>query len=485
MQDLENILTNAASDHRMAAPAEAWLFIADALRKRKKRRAAWLFLSLFALIFIGASSSYFYFKKENKNSIQNTVLANNKNDIGNSVPINEDKTEKEVIADSSFSKTNINRKITTLLKKEIKNINNTVNNNYTNKKHKIIENIRMNGVLEQETVFEKKSLIKKSKSKTSVRIIPASEIEEILVTEIAVTEPNTKINEPVITNRLATAQKEDSIKNNIVKKEIEIEKINNKEKVSPKKKSNWNIYLAINAGALFINSKNIFQNRNESLVGINQIGFTSTSNSSASSTSNLANANYQTGKQLSISLLLKKESNYFKPQIGMYLNYSSFNLKAFKATGAILDASTQTLDSSQTGNSLYAAKSTTTSNTLKIKNNLIQIGFSIGASIPLYSFKQTNKILLQTQVIPTYNLSQSIQWYDKTSTRYFTSKKLDNDVNVTQSTAILWQTNIKNRTVLIGPYFNFNYFKINKSLSDVSNIYTQSLGAQLQIKLKK
>jgi hypothetical protein len=109
----------------------------------------------------------------------------------------------------------------------------------------------------------------------------------------------------------------------------------------------------------------------------------------------------------------------------------------------------------------------------------------IGCDISLFTFKQKNKILIQSQVIPTYTLSQSIQWYDNKTTRYFTSKEIGNRFNITQSTALLWQANFKNNTFLIGPYVNFNYLKLNKSVNIISNIYTQSVGAQIQIKLKK
>ena len=90
---------------------------------------------------------------------------------------------------------------------------------------------------------------------------------------------------------------------------------------------------------------------------------------------------------------------------------------------------------------------------------------------------------MQAQVIPTYNLTQSIYWYDNISGRYFTSKKLNNNFNVTQSGALLLEASIKNKIVFIGPYLNFNYFKLNRKVNNLSNIYTESIGTKIQIKL--
>ena len=115
----------------------------------------------------------------------------------------------------------------------------------------------------------------------------------------------------------------------------------------------------------------------------------------------------------------------------------------------------------------------------------MQIGIIVGCNIPAYTFKNNNKIILQTQVIPSYTLATNIQWYDYRTSRYFTSKKISSQFNVAQQFGLLYQSNIKGRTYLVGPYIHFNYFKLNKTTDNVSNIFTQSIGAQFQIKLKK
>jgi hypothetical protein len=487
MQDIENILTNAANEHRVTAPTEAWPFIADALHKRKKRRAAWLFLALFVVVFIATSSLYFYSEKGNKNNIDKSSLSKKINNTKETISQVEDDIEKYHITDSALATSNLNIKNSTNPTEKNELTNNFTKNKFS--KSKIVAKHYEKSNKEQEQFFEKNKIIEKIKSRTKVRITPIiklEEIEEIKEQEIAVATKETKADEKVNNKNIIIKERVDSSKNNITKINInpEIEKNTLKEKIATKKENKWHSYLSINTGALFLNSKSFLKTENTALYATQQSASTTSSSQLSSTNIALANANYQTGKQISLSFLLKKENKKFQPQFGAYLNYAIFNLKAYKASAALLDATSQTLDSSQSGNSLYAAKSSSGSNALKVKNNFVQIGISIGASISLYSFKQNNKILLQTQVIPTFNLSQSIQWYDKSSTRYFTSKKLDHNFNITQSTALLWQTNINKRTLLFGSYFNFNYFKINKSLNNISNIYAQSLGLQFQFKLK-
>ena len=135
--------------------------------------------------------------------------------------------------------------------------------------------------------------------------------------------------------------------------------------------------------------------------------------------------------------------------------------------------------------SSYTAKNLSGDNALKIKNRFLQIGIIVGCNIPAYTFKNNNKIILQTQVIPSYTLATNIQWYDYRTSRYFTSKKISSQFNVAQQFGLLYQSNIKGRAYLVGPYIHFNYFKLNKTTDNVSNIFTQSIGAQFQIKLKK
>jgi hypothetical protein len=503
MENIENILTKAAEEHKIPAPTEAWPFIADALRKRKKRRAVWLFLSILGLLMMSGGSYILYNNKEKKANFSKNIPVAQTTSKDTLIII--DKTTPVVNNDSLqiFNEKNIDLKI----KKE-SNPNNTITVNQISNSKNIKKDVaaisyqrkNKNFTLEKnisqtedEVFFDKNIFRNKTKSNTSVKI------KQALVAEDELTTKNKVTNEKEIFEKLVDKNENQqstttivkdttSIEKNIIAKiNIEMpevkpakEKPNKKTASKPTKK--WHPYIGLSYGAIFISSKNLFKNENK--VSNNPIALFATT-ALQNNLDNSITANYQTGKAITLSYFIKNETKKVQPQFGTTITIGNFNTQAYIASAATFDATSLAIDSSQTGNSFFAAKSTVGSDKLKVKNNFIQVGISFGVNISLFSLKKDNKVLLQTQIIPTYNLYQSIQWYDKSSTRYFTSKKIDNNFNVTQSTSLVLQTSIKNRAILFGPYFNFNYFKLNKSINNISNIYTQRIGAQLQIKLKK
>jgi hypothetical protein len=510
MPDLENILIEAVNEHKIPAPTNSWSFISDALRKKRKRRAAWFFVVFFGILCIIAGN-FFLLNNESttKSNISKryapTSIGNGKaqNNIEPVINNDKNKNNKETKIDTFLRKSDVaNNPQIDSIKEEIVTAIITpsvedgikcykVRKTYTDASS-IIENKN-----NADTVFEKTVHNKKIKSVTNSKIKSPLMLEDFdkleenkVILKSEKNETSAIVNEKndnIVAQKMADALKEiirqnDSItstKENRVKEEISKSKLSATQNTTIKK---WKPYLSISYGALFASSKNFFKNANE----LNSNNFASpTTAAQPNFVSNNNNANYQTGKQLSVSLLLKNEHKKLHPMVGVSIEYGSFNTKAYNASGALLDAANAILDSTQTSNSIYASRNTIGGNLLKVKNNIFQIGFLIGCDISLFTFKQKNKILIQSQVIPTYTLSQSIQWYDNKTTRYFTSKEIGNRFNITQSTALLWQANFKNNTFLIGPYVNFNYLKLNKSVNIISNIYTQSVGAQIQIKLKK
>lgn len=477
MQDIDNILLNALDGQKIQAPTDAWPFIAHALHKRKRRRIAWFFLAFLMLLIVSTGSLLLYnFKTDRKKDVANNVA------IAKSYSIisKNEKNKKENIASDRI----------------LQNISDTI---FKDDQNKIVKKAILSSTIKDNELFEKTAIKKKIKSRTNLKIISSQALEETqmegakLPSQQSVINAGEKIIEitkandkPVDFEHLENAKifivttdinKEDLIKENRIE--------NSKEKLPAsknEKSKKWNSYVGLSYGALFIGSKNFFKT-GDNRFDANAYSFGNGNNQGA--INNIYPANYQTGKNISFSIILKKEQTKIQPQFGVNLNIGNFNVKAYNATNAFLASSTFVVDSSQIGNSNYGARSTIAGNQIKVKNNFLQIGLVAGCSIPIYSFRQGQKISVQVQVLPTYNIAQSIQWYDKTSTRYFTSKSLNNDFNITQSTALLWQTNIKKRKMLIGPYFNFNYFKLNKNVNNIANIYTQIFGAQFQVQLKK
>lgn len=478
MQDFNEILINATNMQKKPAPTEAWPFIAEALRKRKKRRIMWFFLSFLIMVLLGVGT--FFFKNNGKADkiIAKNNTSNKKNNLNNI----DDFNEKE--STQNLSKINID----------------TVNKNNKNIKKDTL--ILLISTKKNEEIFERNLISKNTKSRFKVNIkaplVITDNKKEILDTKVIKKEIESYTNENTIaktnndkkiindtTNSISL--KIDTILDKTVKAktvtEKEIEKNENK-KLNIKIRCNnkWKPYVGISYGALFVRNKNLFNNENKNALTNNAQTYTA----SLTLRSDINNEpNYYTGKQISLSFLFKKENKKFQPILGINLTLGNFNTTAYAATSAALNTNTFIVDSTQTGNSLYASKNTFGANQLNIKNNFIQLGLLFGCNIPLFTFNNESKISFQMQVVPSYNLSQSIQWFDKLSTRYFTSNILMNNFNITQSTALLWETNIKERVISVGPYFNFNYLKINKDVTNVSNIFFQSFGAQINLKLKK
>jgi hypothetical protein len=482
MQDFNEILINATNEHKIPAPTDAWPFIADALRKRKKRRAAWFFLSFLVMLLLGIGTTFFYNNSNTNKSEANKDVSLKSDDFKKPSNI----IEKEIVTNESQALSKVDSLVER--NKSIKR-NNTILSASTNNNQEIYEKTKIKSKTKSRfkvNIKEASVFVDTEKNIPKEKIIEREIEEKVMENKITKTDKDANsINDSANIVSLKT----DTIldKTAKVKTEIEkrIEKLENKKvKIKIEKQNKWKPYIGISYGAIFVSNKNLFQNEDKVAFANPSLLYTTVASTQLATPINNA-PNYSTGKGISFSLLFKKENKKFQPQLGLNVNIGNFNAKVYEASNALLDANTFAVDSSRTGNSIYAAKNTLGGSELKIKNNFMQIGLLFGCNIPLYTFKHGNKISLQMQVIPSYYLSQSIQWYDKGSTRYFTSDKLINNFNVSQSAALLWEANIKSSTILIGPYFNFNYLKLNKTVNNISNIYLQTIGAQINFKLKK
>jgi hypothetical protein len=485
MQNIENILIQSANEQKIIAPSDAWPFIADALRKRKRRRMIWFFLSFFICLLISTGALFLH---NNKNQIKNKLAQVapliESYDSTNNTDTNKSRNaiKKE---DSILSKT----RSPIPFKADIKNcaktkttITSLIFSGYKNTK-KDLTPTKPN---EDDMQIDKIVFSKKIKSRTAVKIKKVESEEEESNEKLLSKQEETKDTKTAVVNNIAPIEEKiDTTQKNISTPIINTEKtaIKKTEVFTKEKIKKWSTNFSVSYGALYISSKNLFKDENKALNNNNSPQFIPIGTLANLRTN--TSANYLSGKEVSLSLSKTKEAKRFQPMFGVNINMGSFNIKAYNASSAVLDALTLSIDSSQIGNSNYATTNSLGSNLVKIKNNFLRLGVLVGCNIPIYTFKNDNKILLQAQVIPSYNLSQSIQWYDYGSTRYFTTKKISNNFNITQSTALLWQSSIKNRSFVIGPYFNFNYFKLNKTVNNISNVYTQTIGAKIQIYLKK
>jgi len=499
MQNIEIILKDAMKEHKMEVPIVAWPFIAASLRKRKKRRVIWFFLSVFIMLILGISSFLLYYtKNETPNKKFNNFLLVENNNINIIDETTKSKTKKDtlLLGDNNYAI------LLTQSEKKEDNIKAILSPS----KKRFSKNYKTRTALkvtfpatsnDEEKIIDKTATLKNKKNRTKVNIQNSTFLknkplqdDEILNSENELIQVETKsINN--IESIISSTKQYDSInlitKTNVdIKKDTDkIEEAINKSKATStkiKKEKNWGRYFGLSYGALYSRSNSIFKNENI-VANTNRLQSQSTVGQAFTNNSNVAN--YQNGKEISASFLFKKENKKLRPMFGINVNMGSFKAKAYNASSALLDATTLLIDSTQTGNSAYASIRSIGTNQVNIRNNYLQVGLMLGYAIPLYSFKNGSKILVQAQVIPTYNLAQSIEWHDNISGRYFTSKKLNNNFNITQSTTFLWEATIKNRIVAIGPYFNFNYFKLNKSVNNISNIYTRSIGTSVQIKFKK
>jgi hypothetical protein len=96
MQDIENILIDAANEHKIVAPAEAWPFIADALHKRRKRKFAWVFLAFFAILCIVVSNLFLLSnKKDTKNITPHTIISTQNSSTKNTIVSNKNADDTE------------------------------------------------------------------------------------------------------------------------------------------------------------------------------------------------------------------------------------------------------------------------------------------------------------------------------------------------------------------------------------------------------
>ncbi len=507
MQEIEKILQDAANEQKVIAPAEAWPHIAEVLRKRKRRKVVLLFSSFFIAVFLCSSVYYLYNIRKSNIVIAKDASLNienkQKNDIiniddtiifSNNLYQQQIETHDKNTLENKKSKEIINTdenvlSLKNLYQQKIETFN---KNNLENKKSNSIKNstptVSKNIIKNEEDIYNINIKIKKTKAATKVKIKQASIIED----EQTVTFTNETINDK-IENKVAISLAEnkniisvpkiDSIKSIITPTSIDVKQTIVKEKTTIKKTKKWNTYVGISSAALFLNSSSIFQKSNNRSFSSTQLLSTAGIGSAFSTINNLPN--YLTGKSIGLNIFIKKESKKIKPFIGLNINVSSFNIKAYNATNALLDPINFIVDSTQTGNSMYSARKSSSSNALKINNRFMQIGIILGCDIPACTFKNNNKIILQTQTIPSYTLANNIQWYDMRSSRYFTSNKISSQFNIAQQIGLLYQSNIKGRAYLVGPYIHFNYFKLNKTTNNISNIFTQSIGAQFQIKLKK
>jgi hypothetical protein len=477
-EEIDITLQKAASDYKMNAPTDAWPFIADALHQKKKRRFLWL---LFPIILMVTGSILLNYKSDgskiNKSietasseiTIQKKDIKFNTTTIDKVIKIEPTKILKN---EKNNSEINLNDKI----------VSPKTNDEQTINEGKLIANTKLK-TKEQYGKKNYSSILKpvKIKRQDVLEIMEVEQEKTDIATIYNLEDENKNVGENDIDLIKATSIRLDN--NTISTKEKEFVMttlLNNFTKKIDKNKlaKKWNYYYGFNLAQLNVHDKNflLYTNKEESLSS-----YTLTQNPII-----LGKANYSNGKSLSTFILAEKKNNKkIQGQFGVHLNFNHFTSKVYPTTGAsIFDASgLLRIDTTATTNSFYIYKSFNGTNPIKIKNYNIQLGFVAGGKINLIKVNSSQKISLQMQLIPILNITQSINWFDKSSSRYFTNKKLNANFNVNQSTSLLWEIHNSKRNILIGPNFNFNIFKLNKKITNLSNVYTNSIGIQLQMRL--
>jgi hypothetical protein len=478
-KEIDIELQKAADSFSIDAPEAAWPFIANALHKKRKRRFLWLF---FPLMIIVAGSLLLKY-----------------NSKGSTIYKSVETSTSEVTAEEKNIKlttASVNKVIkiepTTILKKEKNNSEVNVNDKMVSPKENNEQTINEGNVIAKNTFKSKeqksnkniKRKLKKEKleRKAEIEIIEVEQEKTVIATTYKSDEENTNVRENDIDLIKASNIKLDFTSISTKEKEIVRTALHNNftkkiEKNKPTKR--WNYYYGINLAQLNINDKNFLLNNNkeESISS-----FTLSQNPIV-----LGKANYSDGKSISTFILAEQKNNKkIQGQFGIQLNYNQFKSKVFSvAPASILDASgILRIDSNAVGNSQFSDKALNGGSALSIKNYNIQLGFIAGAKFSLIKINKNQSINIQVQCIPTFNVLQSINWFDKSSSRYFTEKKLNKNFSINQSTSILWEINKNRKSILVGPSFNVNIFKLNKTVTNLSNLYTNSIGLQVQLKLK-
>ncbi len=483
-KEIDIELQKAASTFKMEVPNDAWPFIADALHQKKKRRFLWLWF-LLLLIGIAAAGLYLINTGQNKKGISDKELAkniivDNKKDVTNNKELLDNKTsntnnieskEIKVIIDEN----NINKQENKIVNKQnIAKNELRENNKYTIKE---IYEIKYKNVTKKATLFTKK--VRREKQNIEVEDDEDKSENDIVKIDNTLKYKNTEIENNGDSNTLKVEQSINTkIENKLKDTTKKVKLIRKKMEITKNKK--WNFYAGFTFSLLNVKDKNILSSNNtqaERLIlnytFINPI-------------TSINKANYYKGRSIAAFILISPNYNKkIEKQFGVQLNYNSFKSKVFSAPAAnVYDASgLLRLDTTALSNSFFSDKALNGGSSVNIKNNNFQLGIIAGVKFNLYKINKSQNVKLQIQLIPNLNFTQYINWFDRASGRYFIDKKLNTVFNVNQSTSILWEVNKNKKTISIGPNFNFNMFKLNKTITNLSNIYTNSFGLQVQIKL--
>jgi hypothetical protein len=478
---LDNLLQQSAAAEVKEAPVESWPVIAAALHKKKRRRVFWLFFLSVLVLTSGIGLFYANGKKENKlfNYAQR-----------NTITSSQDKTTvQDKVVSPQFIDTNDQNSKTVI----------TTTTQSTN-----TDNFNIIMSQSSESKKEKTNLYSETRKFDQYQYRKTNGIENKIPKERNLSEKEGKhfLIDDYESNEVATKKKDGQIKGlsalviaNYEELSLPQTKLDditaiklmqtNLPNSQPKKetvKPQWKLFYVVTGGTTSANllKKETPPPTNNFFIGPTGLG----QNIIAA-----AAPQYENGLFLSGAVLFKKSSTDKKiqPQFGVTVQYNRFNAKVYSATPAtVLDnIGILTVDSTAIGNSLFSNKSTNGNTAMiRIKNYNIQVGFIAGAAMDLLKINKNQSISLQVQLVPTFNLSQSINWFDVSTERYFTNKKLNAHFNVMPSTSVLWQINKKGSRILLGPSFNFNLFKSNKLVTNLSNTYISNFGLQLQMNIK-
>ncbi len=479
---LDNLLQQSAAAEVKEAPVESWPVIAAALHKKKRRRAFWLFFLSVLVLSTGIVLFYANGKKENN---QPNYAQNNTNTSLEDKIIAKDKPTATNIADTTSV---VPKTITSATTPRINDDNDDIvipqssmpqkrSRNLYNETRKLEPSKDGMGNGNKNNIPKNKDLSKKGKNiffeenDENDEVVSWKEDSRVKELSALVMANYKRISFPLA--QLDDVRGVKQIKTNSPNSQPQ------KEKVKPK----WKLFYAVTGG---VTNVNLLKKSATTTAPSNNFGIGPTN---IVQDIPIPTPQYEPGLFFAASMLFKKDRPVKKIQspFGVTLQYNQFNTKVYRATPAIIfdNAGVLRVDSTVTGNSMFSNKSANGNTTsLKIKNYNIQVGFIAGSSIDLLKINKNQSVRLQVQLVPTFNLSQSINWFDVSTERYFTNKKLNASFNLLQTTSILWEVRKKGRNILIGPNFSYNFFKSNKKLGNLSNVSLSSFGLQMQIGLK-
>ncbi len=462
-------LLQQAAQVPITAPNDSWPIIRDALHNKNRKRVLWywllpLIIGCFAVGYLVGTNATTILKQPNAQAFKSKIKYKKVDSkISESAS-----TFKNVEYTYNKEQLIFNKNESNFIKNNYKvKLNNTATN--INTKHKIEYNV-INGTKKDVVInIENEKLTKNN---------------NIEYTE-TVTEPENKLNNNKTITPIEINQHNNNVLNDtITTKVLMINKNIEVAKNTKRQNKKWQFSFQTSIGSLLISESNLINTLAEKSVNSN--------NNLTLASGNVFTPTPQYSKASTASVKLLAQKNIAKKlelQIGIQLQQNKFltEMYATPLENNIFSTSIGTILIDRNGllNGGGALPTIPLSNKPFYKQNkIIHIGAIVGLQIPILKFNTTQKIILQTQIVPSISLRQNINWFNKSTNRFFAEKNAEKQITSFQNISLQYAINGKKYQYSIGPFWQFNSGTINKQTANTANLYLNTVGLQAAFKLQ-